>query len=127
MYDIILEGKILREDNYDSGWGSFPTIKLFTDDGLKIDLHGRLCEAFDSGQIAFYYAISDERLSEEEIIESRLHHLYGKGETARRVIEGCPTCGPDCESTLKIGGHNLFNIFSAGKYAFIKITFIEGD
>ena len=106
----------------------FLTIKLI--DGEKtIDLVKKFRAIFDlfESEVSVSYFLSDEKKSEEEILEGWLGKLFGEITAeyeTNSYYYSSYTYGTDYDTYLKIGDHNLFDEFS-GKNGLKKIYKIQ--
>ena len=123
----ILEFKFQGFTTYDYD-GNFPTIKLI-DEEIEIDLVKKFRAIFDlyEKEVSVKYILSDNKKSENEILESLIYELSGSVEAVfeeNSYNHSSWTYGTDYDTFLKIGGHDLFNElrFDSGKWLFIKIT-----
>ena len=123
----ILEFKFQGFITYDYD-GNFPTIKLI-DEEIEIDLVKKFRAIFDlyEKEVSVKYILSDNKKSENEILESLIYELSGSVEAVfeeNSYNYSSWTYGTDYDTFLKIGGHDLFNElrFDSRKWLFIKIT-----
>ena len=106
----------------------FLTIKLI--DGKKtIDLVKKFRAIFDlfESEVSVSYFLSDEKKSEEEILEGWLGKLFGEitaDYETNSYYYSSYTYGTDYDTYLKIGDHNLFDEFSGkdGKWCVLKVS-----
>ena len=80
-----------------------------------------------NASISFYF--SDKRMSEDELILAFLETLYGHTEADYGVAWDEITGYLWTDEELKIGGHDLLEIFrhNLGKYLYLKIVVHEED
>lgn len=125
MKTIELSGIIKFEhDDWDK-------LKLVQEDGYKIDLVARFKEAYESfpkQEVQVNYWLSDKPCSKQKMQEAFLMKLcgninadYEKNDYAYSSL----TSGTDYDTTLKIGGHNLYNELrmEEGKFIIIELNF----
>ncbi len=106
----------------------FKTIKLI--DGSKtVDLVKKFRAIFDlfESEVSVSYFLSDEKKTEEEILEKWLGKLFGEITAEYETSSYCYssyTYGTDYDTYLRIGGHDLFDEFSEknDKWCVLKVS-----
>lgn len=127
MKEFTLTGVISVENTY-----PYNFVLVEQEDGYKIDLISRvkeMCMNYPLRKISFSYYISDNPVSENEMLESFLKKISGSVEaefTSEEYSYSSWTKGVDYNTTFSIGGHDLYSELcsKAGKYIIIKIKFI---
>lgn len=112
---------------YDDHWD---TLHLVEPDGYKIDLMARFGEiksSFPKSKIQVGYWVCPTQCTKDEAILSVLEKLYGVLSVEKEVNEyyySSYTYGVDYDTTLQIGGHNLFHEMEDknGKYVILEIN-----
>jgi len=103
---------ILKHDYKDS----FSRLFLMQQDGLLIDLVGRFIEiqnSFPSHKAQINYWISDKPQTKDGMIERYLERIYGaidsEYETTTSYGSSLTGAWSNHYTTLKVGGHNLYD------------------
>lgn len=129
MKTIELSGTISFE--YDT-WDK---LKLVQEDGYKIDLITRFVEAYESfpsQKVQVNYWIHDRPCTKQEITEGFLKKLYGAIDANYESNDYCYsswTSGTDYDTSLSIGGHDLYRELKdkVGKFMIIELNFKQSD
>lgn len=106
-------------------------IMLVQDDGLKIDLMGRIIEMVNSfgttGQVNYWLGFN--KITKDEAFEKFLEKLYGhvsaEYESNSYYYSTLTGGGVEYDCELTIGGHNLYRELSGkeGMYLIIELAF----
>ena len=125
MKQVQLSGIIRFEEN-----NSFPQIKLIQEGGYKIDLVSRFIEideSFPKSKIQVNYWLSEKPCTKNEMLENTLRRLFGDINAEYEKSEynySSLTGGWDYDTTLQIGGHNLFDELreEEGRFMIIEVN-----
>jgi len=96
-------------------YDSWDKLKLVQEDGYKIDLVSRFREAYESfpnQKVQVNYWLSDKPCTKSEMTEGFLKKLYGAIDADYKKNDyaySSWTSGTDYDTTLTIGGHNLYS------------------
>lgn len=114
------------ERNYDDD-GHFETLKL-VDGKTSVDLVKKFRAIFDlfESEVSVAFFTSKEKKTEKEMLSGWLEYLHGEitADHETNSYHYSSYNGTDYDTSLKIGGHNLFNEWSEhlGKWFVVKIT-----
>lgn len=106
-------------------WNDWNKIKLVQENGYKIDLVSRFQEAIESFpncKVQVNYYLSDKVCTKNEMLKGFLKKLYGSVEAEYEKNDYCYsswTSGTDYDTTLKVGGHNLYDELRSEEDKFI--------
>ena len=115
----------------ETDWDDWTKIYLVQENSAKIDLikyFQDLDEKYNYGEVQVNYYLSDKRCTKNELLEQFIKKISGAVDakyTSESYHYSSWTNGTSYYSTLKIGGHDLFNELEdkEGKFIILELYF----